>query len=196
MAEAATIESIPTTIQKQIGSSTYLFLKSDISFSRTIDLLTMSQMLINNLKDKIFLRFALKREFSYVVAPAAKALEGALLLIALRKGAINQSSIDMGISIGKLYDDLGGKPAIMKQFILKQKDSRLVDKIYGDWTRYRNKVLHYDEDYFVNSYVEAEEIVKDIYKTIKLAYQVFIGPTSLPLIPLPHLVSKQLLKVR
>jgi len=168
-------DPIGDIIKRQIGHSTYYFLKGNGQFSRTIDLLYISQMLINNLKGKLIISMPFKREYSYIVTPAAKALEGVLLAIALHKGMILQQDIDKGVSIGKIYDGLQGKPALAKKFVLKPKDIRVVDTIYGDWTIVRNKVLHYDEDFFIDSIVEAEETVKDIYKTIGLAYQIFIG---------------------
>lgn len=175
MNKSTSPDPIGDIIKHQIGYSTYNFLKNDIQFSKTIDLLYISQVLINGLKGKIVFSMPFKREYSYIVTPAAKALEGVLLAIALHRNIISQQDIDKGISIGKIYDNLNNNPALAKNFVLKTKDIRVVDAIYGDWTKFRNKVLHYDEDYFIYSIQEAEETVKDIYKTISLTYQIFIG---------------------
>jgi len=164
-------------VKKSIGIATFSFLYANPKFSRCINLLIKSQDLVNQFKGKIFIISSMlgKTEYSYIVAPAAKALEGILLLIALTKGMIKQLNIDNGVPIGGIYDNLNGKPALAKNFVLKGKDKRLVDSIYYDWGRYRNKVLHYDEDFFINSPKEAERCVNEIYETIKLAYQIFIG---------------------
>jgi hypothetical protein len=169
-------QPIEYIIKHRIGKMTYMFLDQTPRFRKTLDLLYTSQMLINNLKGKILIStFVRKREYSYIIAPAAKALEGALLAMAFFKEMISDEDLDKGISIGKIYDNINGKPAKAKAYVLKPKDTRIVDSIYGDWSRFRNKTLHYDEDYFVNTINEAEEIVKDINRTIRTAYQIFVG---------------------
>ena len=40
---------------------------------------------------------------------------------------------------------------------------------------YRNRALHYDEKFFVNTVKEADDSVRAILKTIKMAYEIFLG---------------------
>lgn len=174
------ITPIESEVRENLGRVAYLFFKNN-DFHRVIDLLCMSQMLVNAIKGKILIGIGFKKEYSYMVTPAAKALEGSLLSIAIYKGMITKDDIDKGVSIGKIYDNLNGKQALAKSFVLKDKDRRSVDKIYSDWYAYRNKVLHYDEDHFVNNHTDAEEIIKSIYETIRLAYKIFVGAPDVDL---------------
>lgn len=164
-------------VEKKLGWELFTFLNQKEIFRNTLDLLITSLSITEGFKGKFYIRpIGYQREFSYVVAPTAKALEGVLLAIAHEKNIISQADLDKGLLIGKIYDNLNGKQAVAKTFVLKEKDKRLVDTIYGNWVRSRNKVLHYDEDFFVKSMTEATKLVDDIIETMRLAFQIFIGP--------------------
>ena len=174
-------EKALTIVVGSIGLETYKYLYQQTQYRRTLDLLMTSQILLNGLKGKILFADHIKihREYSYLIAPAAKGFEGALLAIALDKRMITQIDIDNGVQIGNIYADHNGKEAKAKAFVLKPKDKGLVNKIYADWHRFRNKSLHYDQDFFVDNYNEAEKTVNEIYEIIKLAYKIFIGPPDI-----------------
>lgn len=168
-------KSVKDQVKSKIGDLTFLFLENDPQFSRCIDLLATSQMLLGSIEGKVFISIGVKREFSYIVSPASKALEGTLLAIALRRKMITQADIDRGIKIGEIYPDKA------KKFVLKDKEKSTVTYIFSNYQMFRNKVLHFDEDHFVNNVPEAEELIDGIYKTIRLTYQTFVGSPTLKL---------------
>ncbi len=193
-------ESPEALVKKAIGTSTYAFLSNDQQFDRILGLLVTSQKLINSYKGGklplVMILGSSKSEYSYIVAPAAKALEGALLKIAFKVGAINQTNLSAGVQVGSVYSDLGGKPAIMKSFVLRERDKGVVNSMYGNWTMFRNKTLHYDDNFFVNTRSDAEVIVSDIYRTIKVAYQTFIGKPDYDINNLPFIIKPGFLRIK
>lgn len=194
------IEEIETKIKKEIGALTYLFLQDQEL--ACLNLLVCSQLLIRRIKGTVSEIFPTTRyrEYSFIVAPAAKAYEGFLLTIAVYKRAITKEEIDAGsqkAKIGHLYHDSGKNLAPMKSRLLKGINRNKVDRLYNDWDLYRNSVLHFNKDFFVNSLSDAEEIVLEIHKSIKLGYKIFIGEPELRL-PLarPFLKVKPTPKIR
>ena len=180
-------------LSSKIGSKTVLFLKAYKNYKRTIDLLRTSYYLLWSYKNKITISgYNYKKEYSFIISSAAKSLEGVLIAIAEYKGMVNEAQIQAGVTIGSLYKD-NKKECHAKQYVLRGRDKNLVDKIYGDWNLYRNKSLHYDDNFFVNSVKEAEEIFDDICKTVRLAFKIFIDEPDLPikrLFPLVRIKSK------
>ncbi len=175
------MDDFEKVLSTKIGAKTVLFLKSYKDYKRTIDLLKVSYYLLFEYKKKIFIsQYGYRREYSFIISPAAKSLEGILFAIAEYKKMVSEEEMNAGMTIGRLYKD-NKKESIAKSFVLRGKDKNLVDKIYGDWSLYRNKSLHYDENFFINNVKEVGEIFEEICKTIKLACKVFIGDPELKL---------------
>src|SRR3972149_6501401 len=107
------------TVKKLIGRSTYEFLNGS-PFSYSLPLLVMSEALLQPHRGKI--QFPVRkpiREYSYLVAPAAKGFEGFLLALSVHKGIISNDEVDAGSPIGAIFAPTQKPSPLAEKFLLK-----------------------------------------------------------------------------
>lgn len=170
-------------VKYKVGKNTFYWIKENEPLC--LDLLTCSQYLTRTIRDNPLLVGALRsifyfmdnyKEYSFMVTPAAKAYEGILLKLMVYFNETTDKELEnKHMGVGYFYKNHSKGNALAKKYVKRGKDKDLVNKLATDWELYRNRVLHFDQEFLVKSPSEARKIIENIYDSIKLAYKIFIG---------------------
>lgn len=166
------------TLRQNIGEKILIWLSGNEP--SCIHLLICSEVLLQQYSFwtplfKVFPTLDWYKEYSFVITPSAKAYEGFLIYLMRIKGEISEEDLkNKYLSVSQFYKSNRNGASIASKHLLRGKDKRLIDKLYGDWQLYRNKVLHFDKDFFVTNPEDAKKIVRSIQDSIKTAYKMFV----------------------
>jgi len=159
-------------LKQKVGDLAYIFL-SDHMKTLSVESILLAKHFDSSKGRDVDIILATK-DYSFVVLPVAKALEGYVIKLLVKLGMITKKDLKDNPfqQVGTIINlDAFEKAVISKKFRPVPKE------LQAEWDRSRNFLLHFDENHRF-TLTEASKKLDDIFQIMKNVAEAYLGPKS------------------